>query len=92
MLCRECDEARYRDTLTDTCKLCKEQAISTLLVWSIILATVAVLAYPVWLCYGWAKEKGYLGGGDGDGSGGGDDDDSKAIMDNCTTVFMVSRY
>ena len=77
LLCGECQPSFFRDTVTGTCKKCNS---SPLLVWSIVIAVIAVLAYPVYRCHQWATEKGYLGGGD------------KTMVDNCTTVFFVSTF
>ena len=80
LLCGECIPLHFRDKLTGTCKPCEGQVISPLMVWLIILITVAALAYPAWLFHKWLKAKGYIGGEGGD----------NIMVDNCTTVFFVS--
>ena len=83
VLCGECEASFFKETVTGTCKECTDQDPPVWVVWLIVIGVCILLAYPVWLIYRWAKEKGFVGGG-------GDDGDKK-IKDNLITVFYVRK-
>ena len=81
ILCGTCAPSYFRHTLTGACESCDSQRIPPWLAWVVVILAVAILSYPSWRCYKWAKEKGYLRG---------KEEGDKALVDNATTVFFVS--
>ena len=81
LLCGECMNLFFRDTLTGKCEACS-RGMPAWLAWMYAIVVMGLLAIPVHFSYAWAKRNGYIGGG-GDGD--------KGLIDNCTTICFVSK-